>query len=55
MKKSTRQLIPRKLVLRLEAIAELTPVQLGRVAGGSQLRECSLISNEADCDQSGIA
>ena len=36
----------RKLVLRGEAIAQLTPVQLGQVAGASLLGDCSRRSND---------
>jgi hypothetical protein len=54
MKRSTSQRVPRKLVLRSEAIAVLSPMQLDRVAGASQLRACTVVSNEADCDQVGL-
>ena len=45
MKKSTPRRLPRKLVLRGEAIAQLTTMQLGQVAGGSWLQACSQQSN----------
>lgn len=51
MKKSTPERRPRKLVLRAEAITVLTQVQLGEVAGASQLRACTVISNaDSFCD-----
>ncbi|HEX8106932.1 MAG TPA: class I lanthipeptide [Kofleriaceae bacterium] len=47
MKKSTPRRLPRKLVLRKEPIAVLTPPQLGNVpGGGSQLRACTVWSND---------
>jgi hypothetical protein len=45
MKKLTPKRLPRKLVLRSEAIASLTPTQLGQVAGGSWLENCQQQSN----------
>jgi hypothetical protein len=45
MKKSTPKRAPHKLVLRGEAIAVLTPTQLGQIAGGSVLSACSHQSN----------
>ena len=42
MKKLTPKRLPRKLVLRGEAIAQLTPTQLDHVAGGdSMLGNCN--------------
>ena len=47
MKKLTPRRLPRKLVLRSEAIASLTSTQLGQVAsGGSWLQNCQQNSNE---------
>lgn len=46
MKKSTPKRSPHKLVLRGEAIAVLTPTQLGHVAGASVLSACSHQSNQ---------
>jgi hypothetical protein len=47
MKKLTPKRLPRKLVLRGEAIASLTPTQLGQVvAGVSFLGDCSRQSNQ---------
>jgi hypothetical protein len=46
MKKLTPKRLPRKLVLRGEAIASLTSTQLGQAAGGSWLQGCSQQSNE---------
>ena len=46
MKKLTPSRLPRKLVLRSEAIAQLTATQLGQVAGGSWLQACQQQSNE---------
>jgi hypothetical protein len=45
MKKLTPRRLPRKLVLRSEAIAQLTPTQLGQVAGATMLGDCSRKSN----------
>jgi hypothetical protein len=45
MKKSTKR-VPHKLVLRGEAIAVLTPTQLGQIAGASVLSGCSHQSNQ---------
>ena len=46
MKKLTPRRLPRKLVLRSEAVAQLTPTQLGQVvAGVSFLGDCSRQSN----------
>ena len=46
MKKLTPRRLPRKLVLRSEAIASLTSTQLGQVAGGgSWLGNCQQNSN----------
>jgi len=55
MKKRTPRRLPHKLVLRSEAIASLTPTQLGQVAGGSWLQNCQQNSNfEITCmDQQG--
>ena len=55
MKKLTPRRLPRKLVLRAEAIAQLTSTQLGQVAGGSWLQNCQQQSNfEITCmDQQG--
>jgi hypothetical protein len=47
MKKLTPRRLPRKLVLRSEAIAQLTSTQLGQVAGGSWLQNCQQQSNLA--------
>ena len=46
MRKLTPKRLPHKLVLRSEAIAQLTPTQLGQVAGGSFLGDCSRQSNQ---------
>ena len=46
MKKSTPRRPLRKLVLRSEAIAQLTTTQLGQVAGGSWLQNCQQQSNQ---------
>ena len=46
MKKLTPKRLPRKLVLRGEAIASLTSTQLGQVAGGSWLQNCQQQSNQ---------
>ena len=47
MKKLTPKRLPRKLVLRGEAIASLTLTQLGQVAGGgSFLGNCQQPSNQ---------
>ena len=46
MKKLTPRRLPRKLVLRGEAIAQLTATQLGQAAGGSWLQNCQQQSNE---------
>lgn len=53
MKKSTPRRLPRKLVLRGEAIALLTPVQLGDVAGASQLNACTVVSFNT-CENSDV-
>lgn len=54
MKKSKIQAPPpRKLVLRREAIAQLTRVQLDRVAGADVDAECSL--RPASCSHSNFA
>ena len=45
MKKLTPKRLPHKLVLRGEAIAQLTSTQLGQVAGGSWLQDCNQQSN----------
>jgi hypothetical protein len=45
MKKLTPRRLPRKLVLRAEAIAQLAATQLGEVAGGSLLNACHQQSN----------
>lgn len=45
MKKSTPKRLPRKLVLSSEALASLTPTQLGQVAGASFLQACGQQSN----------
>ncbi len=52
MKKSTPRRLPRKLVLRKEPIAVLTPPQLSDVPGaGSLLRACTVWSSEEGfCD-----
>ena len=47
MRKLTPKRLPHKLVLRSEAIAQLTPTQLGQVAGGSWLQNCQQQSNLA--------
>jgi hypothetical protein len=47
MKKLTPKRLPRKLVLRGEAIALLTSTQLDQVAGGSWLQNCQQQSNLA--------
>lgn len=46
MKKPTPRRAPHKLVLRSEAIAVLTPSQLGQIAGASVLSACSHASNQ---------
>jgi hypothetical protein len=46
MKKSTPKRAPHKLVLRGEAIAVLTPTQLGQIVGASVLSACSHQSNQ---------
>lgn len=54
MKKSKiKALQPRKLVLRREAIAQLTQSQLDRVAGGELDGGCSL--RPQSCNHSNIA
>jgi hypothetical protein len=53
MKKSTPRRLPLKLVLRSEAIALLTPAQLGDVAGASQLQACTVVSFKTFCENSG--
>lgn len=55
MKKSTPRRRPHKLVLRGEAIALLTPVQLDHVAGASQLQTCTIISYDELCDNTTTA
>jgi hypothetical protein len=45
MKKLPPKRLPRKLVLRGEAIAQLTATQLHEVAGGSWLQGCQQQSN----------
>jgi hypothetical protein len=45
MKKHTAKRLPRKLVLRGEAIASLTQTQLNQVAGASWLQQCGQQSN----------
>lgn len=50
MKKSIPRRLPHKLVLRAEAIAVLTPTQLGQVTGASQLQGCSIRSFADPCD-----
>ena len=50
MKKLTPRRLPHKLVLRGEAIARLTPTQLGQVAGATMLGDCNRKSNlEVTC------
>ncbi len=46
MKKLTPKRLPRKLVLRREAIIQLASTELGQVAGGSWLVNCQNNSNE---------
>jgi len=48
MKKPLSTRVPRKLVLRGEAIAQLTLAQLVHVAGASVLAACSVQSNQQD-------
>lgn len=55
MKKLTPKRLPRKLVLRGEAIASLTQTQLGQVAGGSWLQQCGQQSNfDITCNDAGL-
>ena len=53
MKKSTPRRLPHKLVLRAESLAVLTPVQLGDVAGASQLNACTVVSFQTFCEDGG--
>ena len=47
-KSSTKTLQTRKLMIRREAVASLTPPQLLKVVGGSDGLDCSLFSS---CNQ----
>ena len=55
MKKSTPKRLPRKLVMRREAIIQLASTELGQVAGASWLQQCGQQSNfDITCNDAGF-